>query len=60
VADEVFFCGTGAQISPVIEIDGKPIADGKVGKITKIVKDIYFDAVRGKNDKYKHWVIEIG
>jgi branched-chain amino acid aminotransferase len=60
VADEVFFCGTGAQISPVIEIDGKPVADGKVGKITKMIKDIYFDAVRGKNDKYKHWIIEIG
>lgn len=59
VADEVFFCGTGAQISPVIEIDGKPIADGKVGKITKMIKDIYFDAVRGKNERYKHWIIEI-
>ena len=59
VADEVFFCGTGAQISPVIEIDGRRIGSGTVGEITKKIKDIYFDAVRGKVEKYKNWIVEI-
>lgn len=59
IADEVFFCGTGAQISPVIEIDNKKIGNGEVGPITKKIKDIYFDAVRGKLEKYRDWVIPI-
>ncbi|WP_297887712.1 branched-chain amino acid transaminase [Sulfurihydrogenibium sp.] len=59
VADEVFFCGTGAQISPVIEIDSRKIGNGTVGEITKKIKDIYFDAVRGKLEKYRNWVVEI-
>lgn len=59
VADEVFFCGTGAQISPVIEIDHKKIGNGEVGPITRKIKDIYFDAVRGKVERYRDWVIPI-
>lgn len=59
IADEVFFCGTGAQISPVVEIDHKKIGNGEVGPITKKIKDIYFDAVRGKVDKYRSWVLPI-
>ncbi len=59
VADEVFFCGTGAQVSPVIEIDHRKVGNGKPGKITKEIQNVYFKAVRGKVDKYKNWVIEI-
>ncbi|RUM58785.1 MAG: branched chain amino acid aminotransferase [Persephonella sp.] len=59
VADEIFFCGTGAQISPVIEVDHVKVGDGKVGSITKKIQDVYFDAVRGKIPKYKHWIVEI-
>jgi branched-chain amino acid aminotransferase len=59
VADEVFFCGTGAQVSPVIEIDHRKVGDGKPGKITKEIQNVYFDAVRGKIEKYRHWVIPI-
>ncbi len=59
VADEVFFCGTGAQVSPVVEIDNKKIGDGTPGEITKQIQKIYFDAVRGKIDKYKDWVSPI-
>ncbi len=59
IADEVFFCGTGAQVSPVINIDNIEIGDGKPGKITKEIQKVYFDAVRGKLDKYKEWVIPI-
>jgi len=59
VADEVFFCGTGAQISPVVEIDHVKVGNGEPGEITKEIQAVYFDAVRGKIDKYKHWIIEI-
>ncbi len=59
VADEVFFCGTGAQVSPVVEIDNRKVGDGKPGKITKEIQNVYFDAVRGKIEKYRDWVIPI-
>lgn len=59
VADEVFFCGTGAQVSPVVEIDHRKVGDGKPGKITKEIQEVYFKAVRGKIEKFKNWVIEI-
>lgn len=58
-ADELFFCGTGAQVSPIIEVDGKKIGDGKPGPITKKLQDIYFAAARGDNPKYSSWVTPV-
>ena len=54
-ADEAFFTGTAAHVSPIIEVDGRPIANGKVGKITKQLRDLYFDVINGKNPKYIGW-----
>jgi branched-chain amino acid aminotransferase len=59
VADEMFLCGTGVQISPVVEIDHRPIGSGGVGPIGKLVRDRYFDAVRGRLPEYAHWLTEI-
>ena len=59
VADEMFLCGTGVQISPVVEIDHRPIGSGEVGPIGKLVRDKYFDAVRGRLPEYRHWLTEI-
>ncbi len=59
IADEIFLCGTGAQISPVVEVDGIKINTGKPGPITNQIKQIYFDAVRGKIEKYKDWLTPI-
>jgi branched-chain amino acid aminotransferase len=59
IADEVFLCGTGAQISPVASIDHRTIGDGEVGPITKRVKAIYFDAVRGDSERYSSWVTPV-
>ncbi len=59
LADEIFLCGTGAQISPVVEVDGIKINSGKPGPITNNIKKIYFDAVRGRLDKYKQWLLPI-
>ena len=55
ISDEAFYCGTGAQISPITKIDSRPVGDGKVGSITKKIQDLYFEIVRGKVDKYKNW-----
>jgi branched-chain amino acid aminotransferase len=60
IADEMFLCGTGVQISPVIEIDHRPVGSGQIGPIGRLVRDRYFDAVRGRLDEYRHWLTEIG
>jgi branched-chain amino acid aminotransferase len=59
VADEIFLCGTGVQISPVTEIDHRPVGSGEVGPIASLVRDRYFDAVRGRLPQYSHWLTEI-
>ncbi|HEX2915753.1 MAG TPA: branched-chain amino acid transaminase [Chloroflexia bacterium] len=53
--DELFLCGTGAQIAPVSEVDHRPVGTGKVGEFTARLQQLYFDVVRGKVDKYKEW-----
>ncbi len=55
LADECFFTGTAAHITPIIEIDHRPIGDGQVGKLTKELQKIYFSVIRGKNPKYRDW-----
>jgi branched-chain amino acid aminotransferase len=59
LADEVFLCGTGAQISPVVEIDRRRIADGEPGPITRALSRTYFDAVRGRLEAYRHWLTPV-
>ena len=55
LADEVFCCGTGAQIVPVESIDHRRVVDGKIGKITKQIQTLYYDVVKGKVEKFKEW-----
>ena len=57
--DELLLCGTGAQISPVIEVDRRPVGDGKVGEFTQELQNIYFGAVRGESPKFKDWTIPV-
>jgi branched-chain amino acid aminotransferase len=59
VADEVLLCGTGVQISPVIEVDHRPVGSGEIGPISRLVRDRYFDAVRGRLPEYRHWLTPI-
>ena len=56
VADEVFLCGTGAQVSPVVEIDRRRIGDGEPGPLTLRLQRMYFDICKGRNDKYRDWL----
>ena len=55
VCDELFFCGTGAQVAPVRSVDQRLVGDGKPGVITKKLQEVYFDVVLNKVDEYKHW-----
>jgi branched-chain amino acid aminotransferase len=59
-ADEAFFTGTAAHVTPIIEVDERPIGDGGVGNITKKLQDIYFDVIKGKNPKYIDWCKPVG
>jgi branched-chain amino acid aminotransferase len=55
IADECFMTGTAAHVSPVVEVDRRPVGDGAVGPITAQLQKLYFDVVRGKNSKYAGW-----
>lgn len=59
IADEVFLCGTGAQLSPVTSIDHRMVGDGTVGPITRRLTELYFDAVRGRLPAYHDWLTPI-
>ena len=58
LADEVFLTGTAAHVTPMGELDHRPIADGGVGPITRALQDSYFKIIRGQDPKYRHWCVE--
>lgn len=58
IADEVFFTGTAAEITPIREIDRRTIGEGKAGPITRQLQKEFFKVVTGKNKKYKSWLTE--
>lgn len=55
-ADEAFFTGTAAEITPIREIDDRPVGTGDPGPITRWVQDTYAAAVRGRIDRYRDWL----
>jgi branched-chain amino acid aminotransferase len=59
VADEILLCGTGAQISPVVEVDRRPVGDGQVGPVVTKLQKLYFDVVRGHSAKYRSWLTPV-
>lgn len=59
IADEMFLCGTGVQLSPVIELDHRRVGTGEIGPITRRLRAAYFDAVRGRTPAFAHWVTPI-
>ena len=59
IADEVFLCGTGAQVSPVASVDHRSVGEGHVGPIAKRISKTYFDAVRGRLPAFRHWVTPV-
>ena len=55
-ADEAFFTGTAAEVTPIKELDRRMIGKGQRGEVTKELQSIYFDAVTGKSKKYAEWL----
>ena len=54
LADEVFMCGTAAEVTPVREVDDRPIGDP--GPVTRAIQEAYLDTVRGKREQWSHWL----
>ena len=59
VADEVFFCGTGAQVAPVTYIDRRPVGDGNPGPVTGRLQKAYFDVVQCRVPEYRSWCTSV-
>jgi branched-chain amino acid aminotransferase len=55
VAEEVFLCGSGAEVMPVASLDRIDIGDGNVGPTTREIQNLYFDVVRGIHTRYPEW-----
>ncbi|KDN12983.1 Branched-chain amino acid aminotransferase [Snodgrassella communis] len=58
-ADEVFFTGTAAEVTPIREVDGRVIGCGARGSLTTEIQQRYFEIVHGKNAKYESWLTYI-
>ena len=56
VADEVFLCGTAAEVAPVTKIDGRLVGNGQPGRLTLRLQKIYEQVVHGKMTQYRHWL----
>jgi branched-chain amino acid aminotransferase len=55
-ADEAFFTGTAAEITPIRELDGQPIGTGSRGPVTAAIQSKFFDVVNGRDDRFAHWL----
>lgn len=59
IADEAFFTGTAAEVTPVRELDSRIIGNGKAGEMTKALQSAFFKLVNGENPKYAHYLTYI-
>ena len=55
IADEAFFTGTAAEVTPIRELDNRPIGQGGRGPITEKLQSMYFDQVLGRSEVYQNW-----
>jgi branched-chain amino acid aminotransferase len=55
-ADEVFFSGTAVEITPIKDVDGHAVGDGKPGPVTQRLQKTFFDAVHGRLPQYRSWL----
>ncbi|MCW8827341.1 MAG: branched-chain amino acid transaminase [Gammaproteobacteria bacterium] len=56
IADEAFFTGTAAEVTPIREVDNRQIGEGKRGPITEKLQSMYFDQVHGRRDNHPDWL----
>ncbi|MCT8974136.1 branched-chain amino acid transaminase [Microbaculum marinisediminis] len=55
-SDEAFFVGTGAEVTPLVELDRRPIGSGKPGPVTKQIQEAYFTTVYGRSNRHADWL----
>jgi branched-chain amino acid aminotransferase len=55
-ADEAFFTGTAAEVTPIREVDGQAVGNGTRGQVTKSIQDVFFDAVNGRDARFAKWL----
>jgi branched-chain amino acid aminotransferase len=60
LADEVFFTGTAAEVTPVCEIDDRKVGEGHRGPVTKEIQGTFFAATKGELNRYEHWLTPVG
>lgn len=56
IADEVFFTGTAAEVTPIREVDNRQIGEGSRGPVTEKLQTLYFDVVHGRSEAHRHWL----
>ena len=56
IAEEIFFTGTAAELTPIIKVDGKKIGQGRMGPITKTLSDAFTKIVEGNDDGFNDWL----
>jgi branched-chain amino acid aminotransferase len=59
IADEAFFTGTAAEVTPIREYDGRTIGSGTRGPVTEKIQSAFFDIVNGRNGKYAAWLAKV-
>ena len=59
IADECFFTGTAAEVTPIRELDSRVIGAGRAGPVTKKLQKAFFDVVTGKDRKHAHWLTPV-
>ncbi|MDB5911657.1 MAG: branched chain amino acid aminotransferase apoenzyme [Ramlibacter sp.] len=59
IADECFFTGTAAEVTPIRELDRVEIGIGRRGPVTEKIQNAFFDIVNGRNPKYAHWLAKV-
>jgi branched-chain amino acid aminotransferase len=59
IAEEAFFTGTAAEVTPIREVDGRTIGEGKRGPITTRLQQMFFDCVNGKSEKHRDWLTPV-
>lgn len=59
VADEAFFTGSAAEVTPIRELDFRPVGDGKRGPVTEALQGAYFDAVHGRDPRHGDWLTPV-
>jgi branched-chain amino acid aminotransferase len=59
IADELFFCGTGAQVAPITTVDRRPVGTGKPGELTMKLQSLYFSMVQNRLSEYSRWLTPV-